>query len=47
MLRRACLGHLPEANNAPKRALQTHRAMNGNMNYHVAGRYGAGEWLTV
>ncbi len=46
-LRWACLGHLSEANNTPERALQTHRAMNGNMTYHVAGRYGAGEWLTV
>lgn len=46
-LRWACLGHLSEANNAPKLALGTHLAVNRGMTYHVAGRYGAGEWLPV
>lgn len=46
-LRWACLGHLSEENNSPAVALRTHQSMNGSMRYHIAGRYGAGELLTV
>jgi phosphoribosyl 1,2-cyclic phosphodiesterase len=46
-LRWACLGHLSEQNNTPELTLGTHRAVNNGMCYHVAGRYGAGDMLTV
>lgn len=46
-LRWACLGHLSGENNTPELALLTHRSINGGMMYHIAGRYGAGELLTV
>lgn len=46
-LRWACLGHLSGENNTPDIALRTHRSINGAMAYHVAGRHGAGDLLTV
>jgi len=46
-LRWACLGHLSGENNTPDVALRTHRSINGAMTYHIAGRYGAGDVLTV
>ncbi len=46
-LRWACLGHLSGENNTPELALRTHRSINGSMTYHLAGRYGAGDVLTV
>ncbi|HOD16169.1 MAG TPA: MBL fold metallo-hydrolase [Spirochaetota bacterium] len=46
-LRWACLGHLSEQNNTPELTLRTHRAVNGSMRYHMAGRYGAGDLLKV
>ena len=46
-LRWACLGHLSAENNTPELALTAHRSMNTGIAYHVAGRYGAGDLLTV
>jgi phosphoribosyl 1,2-cyclic phosphodiesterase len=46
-LRWVCLGHLSGENNTPELALQTHRSINGNMKYHVAGRYGEGDRLVI
>ena len=46
-LRWACLGHLSGENNTPELALRTHRLINKSMTYYIAGRYGAGELLTV
>ena len=46
-LRWACIGHLSEQNNTPELSLRTHCGINTGMTYHVAGRYGAGEILTV
>jgi phosphoribosyl 1,2-cyclic phosphodiesterase len=46
-LRWTCVGHLSGQNNTPELALQTHRSINGSMTYHLAGRNGAGDLLTV
>lgn len=46
-LRWSCLGHLSGENNTPEIALQTHRHINGTMAYHLAGRHGASDLLTV
>jgi phosphoribosyl 1,2-cyclic phosphodiesterase len=46
-LRWACLGHLSGQNNTPELALGTHRSINGAMTYHLAGRCGAGDLLTI
>ncbi|HPS56787.1 MAG TPA: MBL fold metallo-hydrolase [Spirochaetota bacterium] len=46
-LRWACVGHLSGDNNTPELALQTHREINSGMTYHLAGRYGVGDILTV
>lgn len=46
-LRWACLGHLSGENNTPDLALKTHREINSKMTYHLAGRYSAGDVLTV
>lgn len=46
-LRWACLGHLSGENNTPEIALHTHRSINGNLAYHLAGRNGAGGLLAV
>ena len=46
-LRWVCLGHLSGENNTPDLALRTHRSLNGNKLYYLAGRHKAGEILTV
>lgn len=46
-LRWACIGHLSADNNTPELALSTHRKINPSMTYHLAGRYGAGEFIAL
>jgi phosphoribosyl 1,2-cyclic phosphodiesterase len=46
-LRWICLGHLSGENNTPDLALRTHRDINSGRIYHLAGRHGIGDILTV